>query len=188
MVFDGYLKGRCATLRAVTLDDCDSRYLSWMTDPEINRYMETRWSCQTSKTIEDFVTSIRSSSHSYLFAILSDGNHVGNIKIGPIDSRYKNADISYFIGEPHVQGRGLATDAVRLVVDFGFEKLGLHRIQAGAFRENSASRKVLEKNGFRQEGVFREKYFLTDESNWTDGYQYGILRSQWEENRKHEIG
>ena len=59
---------------------------------------------------------------------------------------------------------------------------------AFAAKSNHTVQKVLEKNGFRQEGIFREKYFLTDESNWTDGFQYGILRSQWEEDRKHEIG
>ena len=179
MVFNGEISGNGVSLRAVTMQDCTDRYLAWMTDVETNRYMETRWFVQTLDSIREFVESVRASSDSYLFAIIHGGDHVGNIKIGPIHSRYKNADISYFIGEKTVRGRGVASEAIRLVLGFGFGTLGLHRIQAGAFRENVASRKILERCGFALEGVFRQKYYLSDESEWTDCLEFAILQEEW---------
>jgi len=52
--------------------------------------------------------------------------------------------------------RGYATEAIRLILQFGFSDLNLYRIYAGVFEPNIASRKVLEKYGFRQEGYWRE--------------------------------
>ena len=184
MVFDGEIAGSVVSLRAVEPQDCGERYLAWMTDEETNRYMETRWTRQTPESILGFVESIRASDHSWLFAIVHEGAHVGNIKIGPVDSRYRNADNSYFVGEKSVRGRGVASEAIRLVVDFGFGTLGLHRIQAGAFRENVASQKALERCGFRLEGVFRQKYYLSKESEWTDCLEYAMLYDEWKESRK----
>ena len=180
MVFNGTIAGNGVSLRAVTVQDCTDRYLAWMTDAETNRYMETRWGEHTTESIRAFVESVRASDHSYLFAIVRDGVHVGNLKIGPVHPRYRNADISYFVGEKSVRGRGVASEAIRLAVGFGFSTLGLHRIQAGAFRENVASRKALERNGFRLEGVFRQKYYLAKESEWTDCLEFAILREEWE--------
>ena len=180
MQYDGVLQGSCVALRSVRIADCTDRYLQWMTDKEVNQYMETRWSVQTLETIKGFVRRILESDDSYLFAILYDGHHVGNAKIGPINRRYSNADISYFIGEKSCWGRGVAFEAVSLLTRFGFECLQLHRLQAGAFCQNIGSQRVLERNGFVREGVAREKYFLSSEADWTDCYEYALLRNEWE--------
>jgi len=178
-------------LRALTLDDCTAAYLSWMKDEETNRYMETRWGEQTIDSIKSFVSGVNDSKHSYIFAIEYCGAHVGNIKIGPINTRYRNADISYFIGEKAHWGKGLACDAVACAVDFAFRDLSLNRLQAGCFRENVGSQKVLENNDFRQEATFRQKYFLTHDdgekgvADWTDCYEYALLACEWR--KKHSI-
>lgn len=180
MVYDKTIDGSKIQLRSVALCDCNARYLGWMMDEETNRYMETRWTEQTMGTIQSFVNSIRASSDSWLFAIIYQGQHVGNIKIGPINKRYKNADISYFTGDKSLRGKGVASEAIGLVLEFGFKVLNLHRIQAGAFKDNVASQRALLKNGFRLEGTFREKYFLTSDSEWTDCLEFAILKNEWE--------
>jgi len=180
------IDGQKVRLRALTLDDCNRTYLSWMKDAETNQYMETRWSEQTIENIKDFVNGINSSTHSCIFAIEHQGVHVGNIKVGPINSRYRNADISYFIGDKTLHGKGLATDAVSCLVRFSFETLGLNRLQAGCFRENIGSQKVLLSNGFKQEATIRQKYYLTHDdsptgkADWTDCYEYALLKCDWQ--------
>ena len=165
-------------LRQIELNDCKDRYVEWLNDPEVNQYMETKWSAQNRETIRAFVQSQRENNHSILFAIVvkETGQHIGNIKIGPIHPHYRHADISYYIGEKTWWGKGCATQAIRLVCQFGFQELGLHRIEAGTYACARGSQRALEKNGFQREGVFREQVCF--DGNWTDIYRYALLESE----------
>ena len=64
----------------------------------------------------------------------------------------KSAEIGFWIGEPF-WGKGIGTQAVQLITAYGFNELNLVRIYAGAFEYNHGSMKVLEKNGFKKEGI-----------------------------------
>ncbi len=94
-------EGEHATLRLLTLDDCSEEYVGWLRDPDVNRYLETRWTEQTLDSVRAFVTAVAADPASHLFAIVENegGHHVGNLKIGPINSHHGFADLSYFIGE-----------------------------------------------------------------------------------------
>lgn len=176
-----WLEGTNVRLRLVTLADCKQRYVDWLQDPEVNRYLETRFVPQTIETVTSFVRGISVSPHSYLFAIVDRETslHVGNATLGHINPFHLFADVSYFVGDRNAWGRGLATDAVRVVTRFGFERLGLHRIQAGFYETNIASRKVLEKAGFRYEQTLRKKLRQSESSSWEDHVYVGALRDEW---------
>ena len=150
-----------------------------MNDPEVNQYLETRWDEQTLETVQEFVRFQRENNHSVLFAIRlsSDDRHIGNIKIGPINFHYNHADISYFIGEKDLWNKGIATQAINMVCDFGFHELNLHRIEAGAYEKAVGSWKALERNGFLREGVFRKQVMSGNE--YMDSYHYGLLKSEY---------
>jgi [ribosomal protein S5]-alanine N-acetyltransferase len=166
-------------LRLVTLDDCTPRYVSWLCDAEINRYLETRWQEQSLQSVRLFVLGLLNSADSYLFAItsLEDLVHIGNIKIGPVSSRHLYADISYFIGERDRWGRGHASTAIRIASRISFARLGLHRVQAGVYSNNVGSCRALEKVGFRLEGRFRSQ--LRGTGGWEDHLWYGLLREEF---------
>lgn len=174
---------RC-TLRLVTLDDCTERYLAWLCDPAVNRLLETRWTDQTLDGIREFVMAMTASADSYLFAIVSNEarTHVGNIKLGPIHARHSFADVSYFIGERSEWGKGIASEAIALVSSIGFERFGLHRVQAGLYASNIGSAKALEKAGFTREGSLRRQ-LLGPDATWEDHVWYGLLREEWAERR-----
>lgn len=173
--------GERAVLRLLTLVDCTDRYVGWLRDPEVNRYLETRWSEQTIETVRAFVSSMVSSPDSYLFAILAPGDeHVGNLKIGPVQGRHAYADVSYFIGERSQWGKGLASDAIATSATIAFSRLGLHRLQAGLYEGNVGSGRALEKAGFRREGSQR-KQLRTQGDVWEDHVWYGLLREEWAE-------
>ncbi len=173
------LEGERVALRLVTLDDCNERYVAWLADPEVNRYLETRYAEQTLEMIRSFVSSMLASDHSYLFAIVESTTreHVGNVKIGPVVPRHLFADVSYFIGERSAWGKGYGTEAVRLVTRFGFERLGLHRCQAGFYESNIGSQRVLEKAGYTLEARLLKQ--LRIEDRWEDHVWYGALRDTW---------
>ena len=70
------------------------------------------------------------------------------------------------------------TEAVKLVLKFAFEKLKLHRIYANLFEENVASRRVLEKAGFKLEGIMRECRYKYN--RWHNELKFGILKKEYE--------
>jgi ribosomal-protein-alanine N-acetyltransferase len=180
-----FLLGERVALRLVVAADCGSTYESWLADPEVNKYLETRWTKQSQESIRSFVEAMLADPSCYLFAIVdrSSGVHVGNIKLGPISTCHGCADISYFIGDRACWGRGLATAAIGLVTDFGFQSLGLHRIQAGAYQSNLGSAIALERNGFRREGCWRAQ--LRSGDGWEDHLWFGILRDEWLSRPQH---
>lgn len=183
MVYNKELRGNNVYLRSICEEDCNSRYLEWLSDHEVNRYLETRWEVQTLEKISTFVEGIKASTDSYIFAIMAkDGTnefqHIGNIKIGPINFRYSFADVSYFIGNKQMWGRGFATEAIRLITDFGFSQLGLYRMQAGVFERNLGSRIALERNGYKLEGCLRKQIYSNE--GLEDHMLFGILKEEWE--------
>lgn len=92
---------------------------------------------------------------------------VGNIVRGPLNSAY----VGYWIDQ-RMAGRGITTTALALIVDHCFFAAGLHRIEANIRPENAASRRVVEKLGFREEGL-RARY-LEIEGAYRDHMSYAI--------------
>ncbi len=186
MITKQVLLGGGIALRQITLNDCTTSYVEWLNDPEVNCYLETRWTEQTMESIKDFVKSQRDNTHSVLFAIVlsADKAHIGNIKIGPINCNHKHADISYFIGEKRLWNRGYAKEAIRLATKFGFEELKLHRVEAGVYAGAVGSWRALERNGFVREAVFREQVFWN--GRFMDVFRYGILESEYKIIRQME--
>lgn len=167
--------GERVYLRLVEISDCGEHYRRWLEDPEVIRFLETRWSEHNDASIREFVGEMRQSPDDYLFAIVETASerHVGNIKLGPVNSVHRHADISYFIGERDAWGKGIATEAIRLATRFGFERLGLHRVQAVVNSANLRSAGALERAGYIREGVAREKLWTGE--GWGDQVSYGIV-------------
>ena len=156
---DEYIVGTHISLRLVTLEDCDATYVSWLCDPLVNQFLETRWTQQTLHSIRDFVSTLLHDPYNYLFAIIemATQQHIGNIKIGPINFHHQHAEISYFIGEKTAWGKDYATEAIHLVTAFAFQTLQLHRLQASTYASNRGSQRALEKAGFTLEGRLVQK-------------------------------
>lgn len=113
-------------------------------------------------TIDDakiFIENAQKQNPLGLFAIEFEGDYVGNIGLTLGEDVYrKSAEIGYFIGEKY-WGKGLTTRAVKLIVHYGFNDLGLVRIDTGIFDYNKASMRVLEKCGFHKEAIFEKAIF-----------------------------
>lgn len=91
-----------------------------------------------------------------VFAIEYTGEHIGNIGLTFGSDVYrKSAEIGYFVAEPY-WNKGIATEAVKLMTEIAFDHFGMVRVHAGIFEYNHASMRVLEKCGYRKEGVFRK--------------------------------
>ncbi len=130
---------------------------------------------------EEFVAKAREqwrSEEAFVFAIVekASGQFAGCMGIHPA-SAHNRAEVGYWIGLPY-WGRGLATAALRLIIQFGFEELKLNRIAAGHFPHNPASGRVMQKAKMRYEGRLRGALYHHDE--YKDELRYAILQSDYE--------
>ncbi len=97
---------------------------------------------------------------SYIFGIIlkKSDRLIGVISLDKVDWTHCFSNIGYWLGQDH-WNKGYMTEAASLIVDFGFKRLGLFRIEAVTFEENLQSGKVLAKCGFKREGTARSKYY-----------------------------
>ena len=149
-------------LRPLTERDCTAEYLSWLLDPEVNRYLEVRHVAQTMDTLRDFVRTVNNRDNEHLFGIFNKTNHrhIGNIKVGPIGRYQSVADVGLLIGARDCWGHGYATEAILAASRHAFENLGVHKLSAGMYAPNQSSFRTFLKAGYKQEGLRRRHYLL----------------------------
>lgn len=122
----------------------------------------------------------------YGFGIFVDGRFAGEINLNSIHrGAFQSAYIGYWIDEAQA-GRGYMPEAVVLVMRYGFEELGLHRLQISIIPRNSASRRVVEKLGLREEGL-AERY-LEINGVWEDHLRFAMTAEEWDERRDELVG
>lgn len=95
-------------------------------------------------------------------------------------------EVGYHVFDPDRRGQGIASEAVGLLVDWLFSTKRIGRVQLAAMPENTASKRVAEKNGFRFEGVLRGAIFLRGASH--DLEMWSLLRGEWEARRRSRDG
>lgn len=160
--FQKFVAGKGIYLREVRESDVNEQYYNWINDPEINQFLETRYHPRSLENIKGFVKSMDGRGDEILFAICDTATdkHIGNIKLGPINWVHRYGDISLLVGDKAYWGKGIATEAIRLVTEFAFYTLNLHKVKAGCYAQNTGSRKAFEKVGFELEGVLKKQWIL----------------------------
>jgi RimJ/RimL family protein N-acetyltransferase len=101
---------------------------------------------------------------------------VGHVSVFKIQAKNRNAMIGIAIGREHI-GRGYGTDAMRVIVGYGFRELGLHRIGLSVSEFNQAGIRAYEKAGFTVEGRRRES--VLHDGRWYDNVLMSILDYEW---------
>jgi ribosomal-protein-alanine N-acetyltransferase len=120
----------------------------------------------------------RDADRSYGFGIVdqSDGSLAGRITLSSVvRGAWQNANLGYWVDEGR-GGRGFASAAVSLAVGFAFDRLALHRVQAAVMPRNERSWRVLERNGFRLEGLAQR--YLNINGVWEDHRIYARTREE----------
>jgi ribosomal-protein-alanine N-acetyltransferase len=110
--------------------------------------------------------------------VFKDKNRViGGLGFYFLDRVYYKVDLGYTLARPYWR-RGIATEAGRAVMQFGFETLRLHRINVDTRIDNIASVRLMEKLGFRHEGVRRE-CILNDDGTYQSWALFGMLENEY---------
>jgi len=157
-----FIEGERVYLREVRISDVNENYYKWMNDSEVYQYLETRYTPRSIENIIKYVESMDGKSDEIFLAIcLKENNkHIGNIKLGPINWIHKFGDISLLIGEKDYWGKGIAYEAIKILTEFSFNTLNMHKLKAGCYADNIGSAKAFEKVGFEREGIFKKQWMV----------------------------
>ena len=165
-------------LRLLEPGDAADLHAYW-SDPQVTEFTST-----VVNSMDDVTAAIQYSSDAFKsrsglrWAICpADGGHmVGDCGYNQLDQRHNSGVIGYSLAKEH-WGRGVATRAVNEMVRWGFTTLDLHRIEASVHPENHRSCRVLEKLGFRREGLLRD--YRLGRNGYFDCILFGLLRPEW---------
>ncbi|MGQ0803554.1 MAG: GNAT family N-acetyltransferase [Actinomycetota bacterium] len=117
---------------------------------------------------------------------LHDGLFIGEVSLGSVQrGPFQSAFVGYWVDAEHA-GQGYVPEGVAVILRSGFEELGLHRIEAAIVPRNTASRRVMDKLGLREEGLAER--FLQIRGVWEDHVRYAITIEEWDERRDDIVG
>lgn len=161
-------------LRVVEKEDLPL-FADWYNNPEFTG--EYVWLPQNTRTEREKWYDSLTSDTKFFFIERKDGIKVGTIAHFPTVNK-QAMEIGYIL-VPNERGKGYCTEAVKIMVDYLFLSRDIVRIQAHTDVKNVGSQKVLEKAGFRKEGILRKSLFNRGE--WRDNTVYSVLREEWKE-------
>lgn len=155
-----------ASLRAASRSFLEPWEPRWAPD-ELER---TAWRQRLARYVEDH--AVGTAAPFFIFEN-GKGSLIGGITLGNIRHGVaQTGQIGYWIGEAYA-GKGLMLDALELLVSHAFDTLRLHRIEAACIPNNLRSLRLLEKAGFRREGLLRS--YLRINGVWQDHYLYALV-------------
>ncbi len=118
------------------------------------------------------------------FVIISNEDAVGRIGLHHINIANKNAAIGYWLTK-NAQGKGIITKSCEVVINYGFQQMGLHRIEIKAAVKNLRSQAIPKKFHFTREGILRQAEWVNN--NFLDIILYSILRNEWTEKSTNTV-
>jgi ribosomal-protein-alanine N-acetyltransferase len=177
-VFPVVIPGPRLTLREFRTDDLDAS-MAVVGDPEVTRSLsfDTRTRAdQTERLAQDVARAQAEPRPDYYLAIANGSDIlIGFVRIG--FGRDNSGELGYAVRRED-WGKGWASEAAVLMLDFGFRSLHLHRIQAACGPDNRASQRLLARLGFTPEGRIRDHVFTN--GAWRDSLLYSILDHEWQ--------
>ncbi|SDT24556.1 Protein N-acetyltransferase, RimJ/RimL family [Paenibacillaceae bacterium GAS479] len=177
------LEGSRLYLRPFTNDDAEVYYPNLFND-EVRRLTGTQ-KIFSKNMIDKYMERITADSEeqiNLLIVLKEEDRIIGEIALQDIDYVNRNANIRIATFNEADCNKGYGTEALTLILDYGFGTLNLHRIELNVFSFNSRALKTYEKLGFIREGIQREVLFYNHE--YHDSITMSILEHEFRENQR----
>lgn len=168
------------TLRPITLDDLDDVY-AFQRRADVVRWMygagpRDREQSRASVTAMAGEDALRAEGDCLTLAVVTEAGVIGTVELVWRSRPDRTAELGYVFHPDH-GGRGLATEAARTLLDWGFGEFGLHRVYARCHAGNEASARMMARLGMRQEARHVESYLFRGE--WADQLVFAVLDREW---------
>jgi RimJ/RimL family protein N-acetyltransferase len=176
------LKGEKVVLRPIRMSDAP-RFVKWLNDPDVHKFLIVREHLTLAKEKKYLKNIINSKTHKNFAIETKEGFHIGSTSL-EVNRDHNRAVFGIFIGEKKYWNHGLGTDAGRTIIDYGFKKLKLHRIELGVLEYNPRAMKVYKRLGFKLEG--RKREFIKFRGKYYDDLHMSILDREWKNLLRHK--
>ena len=147
--------------------------LSWYLGVDTFKFSDNQYMNFSLESQKKWISETNKCEHTMLLGIFIENKYIGNFQFSDIKSNHNRAEISYMIGDSNYWGKGIMTFVIKEAIKISTTKLNLNKLYAGLAHENHGSKRVLEKNGFLQEGVKKKHLFFN--GKWYDQLDYGLL-------------
>ena len=157
------IKGEKINLRPMTYDDTDN-IVKWRANKRVKNNFLFRGEI-TKEVHENWIKTKVETGEVVQFIIeeAESDRPIGSTYLIDINREIGKAEFGIFIGEDDAVGRGYGTEAAKLIVNYAFSNLKLHKVSLRVLDENLVAKKSYEKVGFKEEGHFRDEVFLNGE-------------------------
>lgn len=158
------LKGNNIYFKKISKDDVKSIH-DYASDKEVSRFIG--WELtdnlhETDLLVDKFIKNELEETHLYASVVLEKTNLViGTIIIFNFNEQSNQAEIGYVFNKKY-WGKGYGSESLRMATDFAFKFLKLHKLHAIVTEDNIGSSRILEKNGYQQEGKLKDHFFIED--------------------------
>jgi RimJ/RimL family protein N-acetyltransferase len=166
-------------LRKMTKEDTEL-YNKWRNDLDVMYNTNPSLDVYTLESTEDFVEQVilgSSTAKSYIITETETETPIGIVSLIHIDYKNRNAECIIDIGEKNYWGKGYGSEGMKLILDYAFYELNLHRVSLRVFSFNERAIRLYTKMGFRKEGQSRESFFRN--GKWHDIIHMGILQHEY---------
>jgi RimJ/RimL family protein N-acetyltransferase len=179
-----YLIGKLIYVRGLTREDATGPMLSWTNDREVTRYLFRGVFPSTPERAERDFQAAADSTTDVEFAVVAkdDDALIGVAGLHSINWVARSGEFRVLIGEKQYWGKGCGTEAVQLMVAYGFEILNLHKVWLGVNSENVRAVNSYERVGFVREGELRDEIYRN--SRYYNAIRMSILRVEYETAKK----
>lgn len=163
------------SIRKFTADDIENK-VKWINDPQNNTYLHYDLPLECEKTALWFEKN-KDRTDRYDAVIEADGVPVGLIGLLGIEQRNKKAEYYVALGEGEYKGKGVASMATELLLEYAFSELELNKVYLYTERENVSAQRLFERMGFRREGLLIEDIIYNGRK--VDRFYYGITAAEY---------
>jgi RimJ/RimL family protein N-acetyltransferase len=157
------MEGKLVRLRGYERADL-SALMKWVNDEEVTDFLGTPLVYPMSSIAEqNFIEAAANHSETdkrFVIESLADGRNIGGISFLAVDWLNRSAGIGIVIGDKSCWGKGYGTDAMRVMMRLGFDKMNLHRLWLHVYDFNQRGISSYEKCGFKREGILRDERYL----------------------------
>lgn len=179
-----FIEGERISLMPLNKDHLN-QYVKWANDHEVRHYSRITFPF-TREDYKKFIEQEQGRPRKKIqFEVWhkEDSKPIGILELDDINYVNRNASIAYIIGEISYWNKGYATEAGKMLIEYGFNELNLNKLVACVYSPNIGSWKVCEKLGMEREATFRNHEFF--DGKYHDVFHYCIFHKDWKKNIKN---
>lgn len=171
------LVGKNIYLSPMSMEDAE-QFAEWMNDFDTTDYIGQSHKIITIEKEKEFLEKHQEEEAFFSIISLKDNQLIGNISLNRIDHLHRVATLGIFIGEKEGRNKGYGTEAIRMLLEYGFRYLNLNNIKLDVFEWNERAMACYKKCGFKEYGRRRKCQFLN--GKYYDRVEMDILAEEFE--------